>query len=97
MELTDIDVKRKAVKLVIVHIRKKMEGKEFGGKEYVEEWLLEMDALLAKETFDKAEYMEMRRRFNDALERTIDIDMRNKFRDSWYSLGRALDKKAKKR
>ena len=95
--MTDADVKRKAVKLVVVHIRKKMEDKEFDGREYIDEWLSEIDELLTKEEFEKAEYMEMRRKFNDALERTMDIDMRNKFRDSWYSFGKALDKKVKKR
>ena len=56
-----------------------------------------MDALLIKEEFDIVEYFEMRRRLNDVIERTIDEEMRFKIRDSWYSLGKALDKKVKQR
>jgi len=93
--MTDIDVKKKAVKLVVAHIRKKID-REFEGQEYVLAWLEEIDELLLKDEFNKAEYMEMRKNFNDAIERTLDIEMRSKFRDSWYSLGKALDKKVKK-
>ena len=39
----------------------------------------------------------MRRKLNDVIERTLDEEMRFKIRDSWYSMGRALDKKAKRR
>ncbi|NLC69116.1 MAG: hypothetical protein GX754_10155 [Clostridiaceae bacterium] len=94
--LTDADVKKKAVKLVITHLKKKVE-KDYLGKEHVENWLAEMDALLIKEEFDIVEYFEMRRRLNDVIERTIDEEMRFKIRDSWYSLGKALDKKVKQR
>ena len=36
--LTDADVKKKAVKLVITHLKKKVE-KDYLGKEHVENWL----------------------------------------------------------
>lgn len=93
--MTDADVKKKAVKSVVAHIRKKIEG-AFEGDQYILEWLERMEALLEKEGFDKAEYMEMRKELNDVIERTIDGDMRLRFRDSWYSFGKALDKKVKK-
>ena len=54
-----------------------------------------MDALLEKEEFDIREYHEMRRHFNDVIESTLDANMRMKLRDSWYSMGKALDKKLK--
>ena len=94
--MTDADVKKKGVKLVVAHIKKKMD-REFEGQEQVLNWLIEMDKILAKEEFEKPEYIEMRKKFNDVIERTLDDEMRNKFRDSWYSFGKALDKKVKKK
>lgn len=91
---TDIDVKRKAVKLVITHLKKKIE-KGYLGKEHVQNWIAEMEVMLDKEEFDIIEYFEMRKKLNDVIERTLDEEMRFKIRDSWYSLGRALDKKMK--
>lgn len=93
--MTDADVKKKAVKSVVAHIRKKIEG-AFEGDQYILEWLERMEALLEQEGFDKAEYMEMRKDLNDVIERTLDGDMRLRLRDSWYSFGKALDKKVKK-
>jgi hypothetical protein len=93
---TDADVKRKAIKLVIAHLKKKI-NREFVGSELIKGWIEEMDKLLAKPEFNLAEYMEMRRELNDVIERTLDEEMRFKFRDSWYSLGRAFDKKVKQR
>jgi hypothetical protein len=93
-QLTDADVKRKAVKLVVAHLKKKA-SKEFMGIDYLMDWLEEMDALLMKEEFDIREYHRMRRQFNDVIESTLDGVMRKKLRDSWYSMGKALDKKAK--
>jgi len=52
-----------------------------------------MEKLLEKEEFELAEYMRMRRELNDIIERIMDEEMRFKLRDSWYSFGRALDKK----
>ena len=54
-----------------------------------------MDKLLAKPEFEIAEYIHMRRNLNDVIERILDENMRVKLRDSWYSFGRALDKKVK--
>lgn len=94
---TDIDVKRKAVKLVISHMKKKVSTTEYVGSEYIHEWITDMDKLLEKEEFILKEYIEMRRNLNDIIERTVDEEMRFKLRDSWYSLGKALDKKVKQR
>jgi len=93
--LTDADVKRKGVKLVIAHARKKID-REFEGQEQVFEWIESVEELLTKEEFNKSEYIEKRKEFNDVIERTIDAEMRIKLRDSWISMGKALDKKVKK-
>jgi hypothetical protein len=37
----------------------------------------------------------MRKQLNDLIERTLDEEIRFKLRDSWYSFGKALDKKVK--
>ena len=95
-ELTDADIRRKAVKLVVAHIRKKMD-RDFEGSEHINRWLEEMDILLQKEEFVKSEYVEMRKILNDVIERTLDVDMRCKLRDSRYSFGKALDKKVKRK
>ncbi|AGC68470.1 hypothetical protein Cst_c14810 [Thermoclostridium stercorarium subsp. stercorarium DSM 8532] len=93
-QLTDADVKRKAVKLVVAHLKRKA-NTEFMGMEYLQAWLEDMEALLEKEEFDIKEYHRMRRQFNDVIESTLDENMRKKLRDSWYSMGKALEKKAK--
>ncbi|HOJ12281.1 MAG TPA: hypothetical protein PK733_17070 [Clostridiales bacterium] len=93
---TDADVKKKAVKLVITHLKKKV-AQEYMGKEHIDNWISEMDEVLSKPEFDIVECFEMRKKLNDVIERTLDEEMRFKIRDSWYSLGRALDKKAKHR
>lgn len=92
---TDEEVKKRAVKLVVAHIRRKASG-NFAGIDYLNSWLEEMDALLEKEEINIREYHEMRRHFNDVIESTLDANMRMKLRDSWYSMGKALDKKAKR-
>lgn len=92
---TDIDVKRKAVKLVIAHLKKKLPENDFIGSEHIAEWVGEMEKLLEKQDFSMIEYIEMRRNLNDVIERTLDEEIRFKLRDSWYSLGKALDKKVK--
>jgi hypothetical protein len=91
---TDADVKRKAVKLVIAHLKKKA-AREFIGSEHVNDWVSDMEKILDKPEFDIKEYIEMRRNLNDVIERTLDEEMRFKLRDSWYSFGKALDKKVK--
>lgn len=92
---TDADIKRKAVKLVIYHLKKKA-SKEFVGSDHVMRWIAKMEELLQEEEFDLAKYVQMRRELNDVIERILDEDMRYRIRDSWYSFGRALDKKAKR-
>lgn len=94
---TDIDVKRKAVKLVIAHMKKKLPKGEFLGDEYIFEWLADIDKLLEKEEFVLIEYHSMRKRLNEVIERIVDEEIRFGLRDSWYSLGKALDKKVKQR
>ncbi|OPZ94578.1 MAG: hypothetical protein BWY74_00458 [Firmicutes bacterium ADurb.Bin419] len=91
---TDDEVKRKAVKLVISHMKKKI-SQEFVGAEHVNEWIGNMDKLLENSEFNLSEYIQMRKSLNDVIERTLDGNMRFKLRDSWYSFGRALDKKVK--
>ncbi|WP_024831655.1 hypothetical protein [Ruminiclostridium josui] len=91
---TDVDVKRKAVKQVVLHIKKKITS-EYLGSEYIKEWLLKIDEILAKEDFDIKEYIKARKELNDIIERTMDEQMRFKLRDSWFSFGRALEKKVK--
>lgn len=91
---TDADVKRKAVKLVIAHMKKKL-PKEFIGSEHILNWISLMEEILRKPEFNMGEYIQMRRNLNDIIERTLDEELRFKLRDSWYSLGKALDKKVK--
>jgi len=93
--ITDADVKRKAVKLVITHLKRKL-SKDFIGSEHIKNWITDMDELLNKPEFNLLEYIDMRKRLNDVIERTLDEEMRFKLRDSWYSLGKALDKKVKR-
>ena len=94
--ITDADVKRKAVKLVIAHLKKKLD-KEFIGSEHITEWIADIEKLLEKPEFSMLEYIEMRRNLNDVIERTLDEEIRFRLRDSWYSLGKALDKKVKQK
>ncbi len=94
--LTDADVKKKAVKLVLMHLKRKV-TREYLGIENLREWIANMEELLKKEEFNLAEYIEMRRELNDIIERTLDEEIRFKLRDSWYSMGRALDKKVQQR
>ncbi len=91
---TDTDVKKKAIKQVVAHIRKKITS-EYVGSEHLKEWLDEIDEIMAKEEFNIKDYIYARKKLNDIIERTLDEQMRFKLRDSWYSLGKALEKKAK--
>src|SRR5690554_3656218 len=92
---TDADVKRKAVKLVIAHMKRKL-PEDTTGLELVLGWITEMEEVLSKEEFDILEYIEMRKSLNDVIERTLDEELRFKLRDSWYSFGKALERKAKR-
>ncbi|NLK87484.1 MAG: hypothetical protein GX279_08345 [Clostridiaceae bacterium] len=94
---TDNDVKRKAAKLVVAHLKKKLPENDFLGREHITNWINDMEELLLKEEFVLVEYHEMRRNLNDVIERTVDEELRFKLRDSWYSLGKALDKKVRQR
>ena len=94
-EITDADVKRKAVKLVVSHLVKKLPEENFLGSDNIVNWIARFEELLEKPEFIIGEYYEMRRELNDIIERTMEEDLRYKFRDSWFSLGKALDKKAK--
>lgn len=91
---TDTDVKKKAIKQVVAHIRKKVTS-EYVGSEHLKEWLNEIDVIIAEEEFNIKDYIYARKKLNDIIERTLDEQMRFKLRDSWYSLGKALEKKAK--
>ncbi len=92
--ITDIDVKRKAVKLVIVHLKKKI-PEDFIGSDHITGWITEMEELLAKPEFIMAEYLEKRKNLSYIIDGLLDEQIRIKLRDSWYSLGKALDKKVK--
>lgn len=92
--LTDNDVKRKALKSVLIHIRKKIPA-NYEIMDQFNEWMAEMEENLAKPEFDKTVYYELRHKLNDIIERTVDGETRFKLRDSWISLGKALDKKMK--
>ncbi|MCX7843707.1 MAG: hypothetical protein N2489_11655 [Clostridia bacterium] len=91
---TDIDVKRRAVKLVVAHLKKKVPN-DYESADHIMEWISEIEALLEKPEFNMVEFIQARRNLNDVIERTLDEEMRFKLRDSWYSLGKALDKKVK--
>ncbi len=92
-KMEDNEGKNKAIKLVIAHLKRKV-SKEYMGIEYLVAWLEEMDELLKAEDFDIKEYHRMRRQLNSVIESTLDEEMRTKLRNSWYSFGRALEKKA---
>lgn len=92
---TDYDVKKKAVKLVIAHLKKKI-VREFMGDEHVKEWIVEIEKIMEKDEFIISEYIEKRKELNDLVERVMDEEIRFKLRDSWYSFGKALDKKVKR-
>ena len=93
--ITDIDVKRRAVKLVISHLKKKLSENQ-NNKASIELWIDKVEELLSKDEFVIREYIEIRRDLNDIIERTMDEETRFKLRDSWYSFGKALEKKVKK-
>jgi hypothetical protein len=70
---------------------------DFIGKDNITNWISDMEELLAKDEFVILEYIQMRKSLNDVIERTVDEELRFKLRDSWYSLGRAFDKKVKQK
>lgn len=92
--MSEGEVRHKAVRLVVAHLKKKVTA-EFAGIEYLAAWLDEMDALLLEEDFDIREYHRMRKELNSVIESVPDEAMRTSLRNSWYSMGKALEKKAK--
>lgn len=93
-QISDSDAKKKAIKLIVVHIKKKI-AKEFLGSEYITQWISEMEELLSKDEFNSTDYIKMRKKLNEVIECTLDEEIRFKLRDSWCSFGRALDRKPK--
>jgi len=91
---TDTDVKRKAIKQVVGHINKKITT-EYVGRDHIKEWITQIEEILDKDEFNIKDYIQARKSLNDIIERTLDEEMRFKLRDSWFSLGKALEKKAK--
>lgn len=91
-KMTDFDLKHKAVKQVIIHMKKKV-PEEYSGSKYLNKWFEEMDSILEETEFVLPKYYEMRRELNDIIERIFDDTIRRRLRDSWYSFGKALDKK----
>ncbi len=94
---TDEYAKKKAVKLVVLHVKKKLDEAGEEARE-LDQWFIEMEELLslAEDEFDIHKYYEMRRQLNDHIDCIYDVNLRYKLRDSWISFGKALDKKAKK-
>ena len=92
--VTDFDVKRKAVKLVISHLKKKLFTTD-NNRTSIDLWIEQVEKLLKQEEFVVRDYIEIRKDLNDIIERTMDEETRFKLRDSWYSFGKALEKKVK--
>lgn len=84
--------RKKAIKMILVHVKKKV-SKEFVGSDNIRQWIVQMDELLQKKDFNISDYISMRKKLNEVIESTLDEDVRYKLRDSWYSFGKALDKK----
>ena len=91
-EMTDADLQKKSVKLVVMHLKKKVDP-DAAGIDKVLMWLAEMEELLEQDGFDRVVYMNMRKQLYEAIEWVFDVDLRHKLRNSWYSYGKAMDKK----
>lgn len=91
-EMTDADLQKKSVKLVVMHLKKKVDP-DAAGIDRLLVWLGEMEELLEKDGFDRVVYMNMRKQLYEAIEWVFDVDLRHKLRNSWYSYGKAMDKK----
>ena len=91
-EMTDADLQKKSVKLVVMHLKKKIDP-DAAGIDRLLAWLGEMEELLEKDGFDRVVYMNMRKQLYEAIEWVFDVDLRHKLRNSWYSYGKAMDKK----
>lgn len=90
--ITDGDLQKKSVKLVVLHLRKKVDPNA-AGIDRVCNWLDTMDGLLRQDGFDRGVYLDMRQQLYEAIEWVFDVDLRHKLRNSWYSYGKAMDKK----
>lgn len=93
IRLLDAMLQKKTVKSVVMHLERKIDT-ETAGIGNLLSWLDEMKALLAQEEYVKAEYIKMRKKLYDAIEWIPDTETRHKLRNSWYSFGKALEKKA---
>lgn len=91
----DAELQKKSVKSVVFHLKKKVDPNA-AGIDRVCAWLADMDALLTQDGFNRSEYLEMRKKLNDAIEWVFDVELRHKLRNSWYSFGKAMDKKVPK-
>lgn len=93
IKLLDAALQKKSIKLVVMHLEKKI-APDTPGIGNVLVWLDEMNELLAREDFVKADYIKMRKKLYDAIEWVPDTETRHRLRNSWYSFGKALEKKA---
>ena len=93
MKLLDAALQKKSVKLVVMHLEKKIDPATPGIGNLLE-WLDSMKSLLEEEDFVKPAYIEMRKKLYDAIEWIPDVEIRHRLRNSWYSYGKALEKKA---
>ncbi|MBP5427525.1 MAG: hypothetical protein J6Y29_06555 [Clostridiales bacterium] len=91
----DILAKRKAVKLVITHLKKKLNSFGQINNDPLDKWINKVEDLLGKDEFVLRDFFEVKKDLNDIIERTMDPDLRFKLRDSWVGFGKALEKKAK--
>lgn len=91
----DVVAKRKAIKLVVSHLKKKLDSFKNVNRDPLDMWISKVETLLAKDEFVIGDFIEVRKDFNDIIERTYDVDLKFKLRDSWIGFGKALEKKAK--
>ena len=72
-EMTDADLQKKSVKLVVMHLKKKVDP-DAAGIDRLLAWLGEMEELLEKDGFDRVVYMNMRKQLYEAIEWVLDVD-----------------------
>ena len=92
IKLLDAALQKKSIKLVVMHLEKKISA-ETPGIGNVLAWLDEMNLLLEQDDYVKADYIKMRKKLYDAIEWVPDTETRQRLRNSWYSFGKALEKK----
>lgn len=93
---TDVELKKKAIKLVLSHIKKKIPEQGTNIEENLKNWILEMECLLQKDGFQVSEYVDMRKNLNELIESVSEDAFRYKLRDSWFSFGKAMYKTPKR-